>query len=145
MKFQILQINQKIEILNQELLSANAWENMFYRGQFDHEVDKVKCIEPCRSCYVNWFEIPFNTFDKYRLDNLVNANYLFDEEIEKLKLSIIVKFGGMKMYKTVMNFSANYTAVLCENCQTKHLLIMGLGETQPGLYAGHLQGVWKIK
>lgn len=143
--FQWIPIKSKIEIVHQELFSEKAWDYLFYRGELNqNEINQIRCIEPCRACYTSWFDIPLTLFDKYKLSDLISSNFITEEQIVKNNLAQISGIGDFKIYKTRLGFSANYARVFCNNCKTNHLLILGLGETQPGLYAGHLQGVWKI-
>lgn len=72
--FEIIPVDKRLEILNSELYSTGRWDNLFYRGQFlQNEIKNIRCIDPCRNCYQSWLNIPFTTFDKMTLINLLKT------------------------------------------------------------------------
>ena len=144
--FVIIPVDKKLEIWNSELYSAGRWDNIFYRGQLSqNEIDNIRCIDPCRNCYQSWFNIPLIDFEKNKLKQLVKENYLTNEIIKEKGIAEIEEFGHDFYYKIKLEASANYIQVKCKTCNTKHFLVLGITETQPGLYGGQLHGVWRIK
>lgn len=144
--FEIIPVDKKLEIWNCELYSSERWDHLFYRGEFSqNELNKIRCIDPCRNCYNSWFNISFEEFDKNKLKQLINDKYLSNEQIIESKIAEIVTFGQDYFYKTKLDAPANYVQVKCKSCNTIHFMVLGITETQPGLYGGQLQGVWRIK
>lgn len=145
-KFRIIPVSEKLEIWNTELLAAGRWDNLFYRGQFfDSEIDHIRCITPCRNCYLSWFNISFADFSENKVEQLVADGFLTNDIIREKGMAEVATFGDSFYYKTNIEASANYVQVKCEHCGSKHLLILGMTETQPALYGGQLQGIWRIK
>lgn len=145
-KFSILPILGKLEIWNTELVSKDRWDNLFYRGQFlDSELEQIRCITPCKNCYLSWFNISFYDFEKNKLSQLVLDGFLTNEQINESGIADISEFDSKFYYKTKIKASANYVQVKCKNCEAKYLLVLGITETQPALYGGQLQGMWRIK
>lgn len=144
--FDILEVNQPIEIGNVQLIAKNTWDHLFYSGQFfQHEIEHIRCITPCPSCYINYFNISFYQFDKNKLSDLVHKKIIPFEVIEEKGIAVVEKiFTGEYFYTTILGCPANYMLVKCNKCQTKHLMILGLTETQPALYAGQLHGIWHV-
>lgn len=145
--FEIVPVDKKLDIWNHELLSNDRWDNLFYRGQFfEKEIDMIRCITPCRNCYHSWFNITYLDFYKNSLQQLVKDNYLTNEIIKEKGIAEISDFGkDAYYYKIKLEASAEYVQVRCKSCNTKHFLVLGITETQPGLYGGQLHGVWRIK
>jgi hypothetical protein len=144
--FEIIPVDRKLEIWNSELYSAGRWDNLFYRGQFlQNELNYIRCIDPCRNCYKSFFNISFLDFNKNELRQLVKDNYLTNEIIKEKGLAQISELGQEFIYDIKIEATANYVQVKCKSCNTKHFLVLGITETQPGLYGGQLHGVWRIK
>ena len=145
-KFCILPVLEKIEIWNTELISNGQWDNLFYRGQFwGADLEQMRCIIPCRNCYLSWFNISFTDFDKNNISQLVTDGLITNKQVSENGISEISELDNKYYYQTKNGSSANYVQVKCENCQTKHLLVLGITETQPGLYGGQLHGMWRVK
>lgn len=144
--FDYVSIDKPINIGHLELLATNTWDYLFYRGQFfQHEIEHIRCIVPCPNCYLSHFNIGFSQFESNKVSDLVKNGFLSESLIKEKKLCIIKKiFTGENFYTTLLDCPANYAAVQCNQCKTKHLIILGLTETQPGLYAGQLHGIWKM-
>lgn len=144
--FEIIPVDSKLEIWNSELNSTGRWDNLFYRGEFSQDVlESIRCITPCRNCYQSWFNISFFDFNKNDLKQLVKDNFLTNEIIKEKGIAEISEFGEEYYYKIKLEGAANYVQVNCKTCNTKHFLVLGIVETQPGLYGGQLHGVWRVK
>ena len=141
---EIIPVETELNIWNTELISTDKWDNLFYRGGMC-SVDKIRCISPCRSCYESWFDVRYIDFHKNKIADLVLEGFLTNEIIEENKLANRRSLGDRFIYDTVLGCTANYVQVKCKNCDTKHLMVLGITETQPGLYGGQLQGMWRIK
>lgn len=129
-----------------EIRSKERWDNLFYQGDFDSENhDEVRCIVQCPECFKSWFNIGFRDFDGKRVSDLVRSNYLPLENITNYQIAEIAAIGDFVVYKTLLEAEANYVSVFCKRCNTKHLIVLGITETQPTRYAGALQGVWLIR
>lgn len=145
-KFSIIPVLEKLEIWNTELVSKDQWDNLFYRGQlWDSELENIRCITPCRSCYLSWFNISLNEFSNNKIEQLVRDGFITNKLIIEHGLAEISEWDNKYYYQTKIGASANYVQVKCEHCQAKHLLVIGVTETQPVLYGGQLQGMWRIK
>lgn len=144
--FSITPILEKIEIWNTELISNGQWDNLFYRGQlWDSDLEHIRCIIPCRNCYLSWFNISLSDFDKNKLEQLVADRFITIEQVREHGIAEVSEWDNKYYYQTKIGASANYVQVKCEKCQAKHLIILGIAETQPALYGGQLHGMWRIK
>jgi hypothetical protein len=145
--FEILKIEKKLTIWNVELLSRQPWDNLFYRGEFlTEDIINIRCITPCPNCFLSWFNICFADFEKNNLSDLVKEKFISKEIIVENQMSeYTLLTDGSLYFTTKLGCKANYSLVICRKCQTKHLLILGLSETQPCLYAGQIHGIWRLR
>lgn len=146
-EFKILNNPDAFEILNNEKLASNLWDNIFFRGELNEETaKKIRCIIQCTGCYLNWFELNLTDIEKNSLLSWVGENSHRSSFVENNKLAIYKDHGyGLKSYTTHLGCQANAVWIECNRCKFQFLVIAGITETQPGLYAGQYQGIWKIK
>ena len=144
--FTIVPVNKKLTVRNTELVSKKKWDNIFYDGMFlQDELANIRCIQPCMECFHSWFNIEFKDFSTNKIEDLVNNNYLTHEIINEKSIAFLNEFGNSICYKTVLGCVANYVQVRCTICNSNHLMVMGIDETQPSRYCGQLQGIWRLK
>ncbi len=145
--FEILRVEKKLTVWNVELFSPELWANLFYRGEFlAEDVKHIRCITPCPNCFLSWFHIHFSDFEENNLHDLVKKKFITKEMIAEKKMAECTEMANGNFYFTTkLGCQANYLQVICRKCQSKHLLILGIGETQPCLYAGQIQGIWRLK
>ncbi|MCB9232670.1 MAG: hypothetical protein H6581_13450 [Bacteroidia bacterium] len=146
-KFTLLTLPKTLSIQFPELACRDTWDHLFYRGEFlSQEIPQIRCITACPQCYLSWFDLPFTTFSNQNLADLVKSGHLTHELIREKGLAEFANTGqNQYYYKTRLGCPANYALVRCDQCQTRHFMVLGLTETQPGLYAGQLHGIWRIK
>lgn len=144
--FEFVKITKPLQFVRTELRSKDRWDNLFYQGDFDSEDhNEVRCIVQCQQCFKSWFNIGFRDFNGNNLSDLIRDGLLSQEDITNYQLAEVLALGDYIIYKTMLEASANYSAVVCNRCNTKHFLVLGITETQPTRYAGALQGVWLIR
>lgn len=145
--FTLQPIRTRLQEFRPALLAHNRWDFLFYRGELaQHEVAQIRCIQPCPTCYLSWFDLPLSTFESQRLYDLVQQGLLDHQQVIEQKLALLsANAPTQPWYITQLGFTACYAQVECGHCHSRHLLVLGLGETQPGLYAGQLHGIWKVQ
>jgi hypothetical protein len=110
----------------------------------DFKCDEVFSCNKCKT--QNDFKIEFFKSGQpleqlFKTNGLISKEKLIENKIARLPLKGQNHLGELTLWQV----PANFLYKKCDNCDSKYIIVFGMGEIQPGRDSFQISGIWEIK